>query len=187
MAQEHYTLIKNSKNSDDVPIAIIKDGSNTVIDMHKSQHKTKITSEINSEADVWPIFHRPKQQNIRIYIAGQSGVGKSYLTAKILENYVKVYTTQRIIIFSALEDDPAYDKNPKLMNKIQRIMVDDANIAELSQIKEEQLANSLVLFDDFYSSNKLGKVINDLKNTVLRRGRHYDTDVIVISDNLLDQ
>jgi hypothetical protein len=182
---EYHTLIKQSNHVEDKPIAIIKDGKNTLIEMHKTHNKTKIVKEINTEADIFPITHKDKDQNIRIYIAGQTGCGKSYIASKILENYVRIYPNQRIIIFSALDGDKCYDDNPRLKHKISRILIDQQEFGEISKICEEDLRNSICVFDDFKTSGKLEKIINDLKNCILRRGRHYEIDSIIITDKLL--
>jgi hypothetical protein len=182
---DFFTLLKNTSHVEDKTIAIINDGRNTLVEMHKTHNKSKIVKEINTENDMFPVLHKEKDQNIRIYIAGQTGCGKSFITSKILENYVYIYPEQRIIFFSTLDGDKCYDENPKLKNKILRILVDPHDITEISKIKEEDLRNSICVFDDFSTSGKLEKIISNLKNAILRRGRHYEIDSIVITDKLL--
>ena len=84
--------------------------------------------------------------NLRYFIAGNSGCGKSTLASKILEGYAKLYPHQNIYIISAVDSDEAYDKNPKLRNKIQRIDIRD----DLSDISTADFSNSIVVFDDWF-------------------------------------
>lgn len=180
---EEYGFSLNSTNDLAKPVGLIKNKKNDIIDLVKDE-KRRI---FDTNDEVVPIFYTDKEQNIRIYISGQSGCGKSYLTSQIMESYKKIYDKKNIFVFSTLEDDPAYDKNPKLKNKFVRYILNNENAELLKEIKEEDLANSLVVFDDFLLFEpKLKKIVDALKDILLKRGRHYGIDTIIINDKILD-
>lgn len=178
----------NSKNENSKPIAVIlktnENKKNKILDMVKNLSNPMI--EINDK-ELIPLFCPDKDQNIRIYMCGQSGCGKSYLTSQILSNYCKIYKTKAIYIFSTLDYDSSYDSNPKLKNKIHRYLLDDENVELLAELKDEDLKDSLCVFDDFLLFNpRLKKIIDSLKDILLKRGRHYNIDTIIINDKIMD-
>lgn len=183
---DYWTLTTNSNNDDATPIAMVKDKNNTIIDLKKKMEQTNLRTNLKFPQDILPIPYKPKDQTIRYYISGMSGSGKTTFSAKLLESYHKIYPKDEIILFTALEEDPIYDKNKLLKKIMKKIIVSEENIEEIAGIREDSLANSICIFDDYsiYDTG-LRRIIETLKDTLLRRGRHYNISVVVITQKLL--
>ena len=188
MPVEKYTLTLNSKNDKARAIAMTDDDTKTFIDMEKVKNKDDIKREVETELDILPIFHRPEDQNIRIYVAGQSGCGKTYFTAEILKVYHKIYSKQKIYLFTSLDYDKHYDGDKTLKKHIIRYQLTDENAELLTalNIDDGDLKDSICVFDDFLLTEPiLRKIVDTIKNVLLKRGRHYNTDVLIINDKIL--
>lgn len=178
---ENYGLIINSKKEHDIPIAMIGD---KIISLSKIPKGIKAVKEIKDDKyDIHPIPYIPPNMNIRYFVGGASGCGKSHFVShEILENYTNLYPEQEIYIFSVLDDDPVYEENEKIADKINRISLD-----ELDDLTVDDLAKSICIFDDAVSTDKQkNKTIKLLKDNVFQHGRHHKTDIISIYDKLCD-
>lgn len=176
---DYYTLKLNSKDEDDKPVAM---KGKDIIYLAKSKVPTKNTQIVSTKHDITPLpFISDPNYNLRYFICAQSGAGKSHLCASLAEAYVRMYPNQKVIIFSVLDNDPVYDDNEELRDKVKKIDIDDLEGLDVSQ-----LANCLVIFDDDkLLDNKKQKILNSLKNDVFRFGRHYNIDMIACYDKLL--
>ncbi len=182
---DRYSLTINSNNDKARAIATTDDDKKIIIDLIKVKKEEPVNKEVETEPEILPLFHRPPSQNIRIYIAAQSGAGKSYFVAQILVLYHKIYNKQTIYIFSTLDYDEQYDDNPKLKKYIKRINLDVENAEQILSIKEQDLADSICIFDDFLLEEKiLRKKVSALKNILMKRGRHYNIDICIINDKV---
>lgn len=114
----------------------------------------------------------------RAYIAGPTGSGKSYYVCKYLEQLKKVFPDRTIYIFSDVKEDPVLDK----LGDITRVNL-DAEALERGPIAPEQLADSICVFDDIDSiqDKKMYAMVQALRDSLLRRGRHENISVIVTS------
>ena len=121
----------------------------------------------------------PNNESTRLCIFGPSGVGKSTITAKFLEQYKKKYKKNKIFIVSPTQDDAAYDK---LKQHIEYIKIDDSLITDPMDFKEFE--HCCILFDDaeMLSSNKeLNHAIELFRNQCLENGRKRNISTIVIN------
>jgi hypothetical protein len=111
-----------------------------------------------------------------IYIAGPSGVGKSYFTSKYCEKYHKIFSENDIYLFSRKNEDPAFDKH----KYIKRILIDESFIDD--PIHPEELKNALVIFDDSHTfRGKLKKEIMNTQTDLMDLGRAGNTNMIITS------
>lgn len=182
---EYYTLALNSNNETAIPIAKISDPEKTIIDLKKKKDDQNIKKNVTSAHSIIPIFFKQPDQVLRLYVSGMSGSGKSTFVAQMVEQYHKLYKEDKIYMFSTLETDKAYDKK-SVGKHIIRYQLTDENAELLSEIREEDVRDSLVIFDDFLIFEpKLRKIVDTLKLALLRRGRHYNISTIVITQKLL--
>jgi Cdc6-like AAA superfamily ATPase len=118
-----------------------------------------------------------KERDI-LYIAGQSGSGKSYYTMKYIEQYKKKYKKNNIYLFSYLESDPTLDK----IKGIHRVNIDLDEFLQ-NEFKGTDFKNSCVIFDDCecITNKKILNKVNSISNMILTTGRHNNTSCIFIS------
>ena len=114
-------------------------------------------------------------------IAGPTGSGKSYAIGRYLNIILRLKPNKKIFLFSDVDNDAVLDKY-----KITRVDLTD-DIIE-SPIEPCELSNSIVIFDDIDSiSNKKLKInIENLRDSLLKRGRHEGIEVICTSHLLTD-
>lgn len=108
------------------------------------------------------------EQPQRILYLGPTGSGKSYLIGKYIEKYKKHFKNNKIYLFSDKPEDPALDKKEY---KVIRIALNDQLYND--PIQADELANSLVIFDDIdsISDKNIRKAVYSLKDQILKRGR----------------
>ena len=108
----------------------------------------------------------------KIYVAGISGSGKSTYSSRYISNYLKKYRDNEFWIFSNVDSDQCLDK-------LQPIRVDLDNL-ESNPISDEELTDSIVLFDDIATirNPKIRKTVQNVLENQLEQGRHTNTSVI---------
>lgn len=167
--------IKNAlkKGDDDYPDSVYE-----IIEgvRNKSKEKSKKEFKIFDEGIIQPLPRFNKTE--RCYIAGQTECGKTYWCKRYLQQLRKVYPKKKIYIFSDVAEDPELDCIPNLT----RFELDD-ELAEKPAIKPEVFKDSICVFDDIDSiqNKKLYKVIQNLRDSLLRRGRHEDISTLITS------
>jgi hypothetical protein len=126
------------------------------------------------EGEVQPVPRTDSRECI--YIAGPSGSGKSTYTANYAREYKKIFPKNKIIVFSRVDHDDVIDKLKPI-----RILINDELIKD--PISPNELANSLVIFDDTDTipDKALKTAITNLKNDLLETGRHEDIYVAITS------
>ena len=133
----------------------------------------------------------PSEETERVFVAGESGCGKTTVARTYADNYNHMFPYNPIWIFARQEADPAFDGL-----KRHEIVV-DSSIPESQQdiddilsgaISLDQLANSLVIFDDMdnLQEGKLLKAVHKLMNDVVTNGRKKDIHMIYISHLILN-
>lgn len=111
----------------------------------------------------------------RLYVAGPTGSGKSTYCSQYIRNYLKENKGHRFFIFSAVNEDEVLD----VFNPI-RIVLDEEM---MEPIDPELLRNSLCLFDDIDSipNAKIKKTVQDLRDSLITRGRHENITTLSTS------
>lgn len=134
----------------------------------------------------------------KLFIAGASLSGKSYLASKIarafMANHPKGY---RIVLISALASDKCFDDIERIIGeeRFVRLPVDDETFNEdtpisLSDVRGDpsKWKGALVIIDDHLSasSKKAVKAAERLKDSILQAGRHYGLSLILCQQQMLN-
>jgi len=138
--------------------------------------KKEIVLEYGEELEILP---RPKSE--RLYFCGPSESGKSYNVSQYIKNFKKIYPKKNIYLFSEQEDDNQLDQFKPIRIKIDEELIEDP-------ITTKEISNSLTIFDDIddIRDKKLKNSIYDLKDTLLKRGRHEDIYTITTNHQCTD-
>lgn len=158
----------------------------TIRDKIKKKEIPNLGKEIiMMDGEFEPIPNITKERDV-IFAAGPSGSGKSTILAKYLANYVEMYPNNRVILFSMVESDPAFEfLGDKLMSiKLDKHYMEDVEAGE--EITMEDLRDAAVIFDDIdvISCKKLGAHITNLRNQCLEIGRHYNATTLCTAHQL---
>lgn len=132
---------------------------------------------INDDGRVQPLPRFDKTE--RCYIAGPTDSGKSFYTARYLEQMVKVFPNKPIYLFSDVKEDENLDHIENL------IRVDMDELKDLDEIRPEDYEDSICVFDDIDSlEKKMYKLVSHFRDKLLRRGRHDNIGVVITNHNL---
>ena len=109
-------------------------------------------------------------------ITGQSGSGKSFFTARVVNEYHLKYKKRKIYLFSALQEDPTLDKAGLPINRVKL----DENFLN-TPISIAEFKNTIIIVDDadVISNKKIKEKLFKLLDALLQIGRHYNTTVFV--------
>ena len=118
----------------------------------------------------------------KLYIAGQSGAGKSTFASNWIRNYLKHYKENNFYVLSCVSRDDIIDELEPC-----RIELDDSLLEEPIDISTE-MNNSVVLIDDCacITDVSVRKYVINLVNSIAQTGRHYKTTLVNIVHNILD-
>jgi len=113
----------------------------------------------------------------RAYIAGPTESGKSYFAKKYLAQLVKVHPNKAIYLFSDVKNDPELDVLPNIV----RINLDEEFLEDPPN--PELYRNGIALFDDIDSiqNPKIYRAVQNLRDSLLRRGRHENITTLITS------
>ena len=169
------------KSKHTVPLANMDSNCKFVIygDKRLPHEIAHINEEIAlNDASFFPSSYKEPRQNIRMFIAGSSGAGKSTFAAQ----FIKQLKTKgrQFFIFSAVEEDEPLDKLEP-----HRI---DLDSDKLEALDVDIFENSVVLFDDIDShrDKNVVKFVQGLRDIMLERGRHKKIDVINVSHQVMN-
>jgi len=142
------------------------------------------TFEITSEKVLKPLMIRADNEGHanRVFIAGGTLSGKSYLAAKLAKDYQLQFPKNKVILFSWVDDD----KNYKDINNLHKIRIDESILDE--PISLDELHDSLCIFDDceHFTDKAIVAELERLRNCCFNAGRHKNIDTICVRQNLLD-
>jgi len=116
----------------------------------------------------------PEIERQIIYVFGPSGSGKSYYSKQYIKEWKKQKKSDKVYLFSSLEDDKSLDDiKPKRIN-IDKKLVNDP-------IDTEMFKNSMVIFDDIdvIRDKEIKEAVYDILNSILEIGRHFNIDCIL--------
>jgi hypothetical protein len=145
--------------------------------------QNKITERLKKEFELSSgiIIPIPDKESERIYIAGKSGSGKSFLTAIYAREYNEMFPKRKIYIFTKHAKEKAYKNIPHI-----EITCDDDMVKE--EIKVLDFKKSLVIFDDcdHIQDKKISTNIRRFNNDLITTGRKYDIHTITLQHQLMD-
>jgi len=168
-----------------IPIAKIKDGGGK-----KKKDKEVYLDENSSARNNYPELKIPpgspekfqfvpdeNKERVISYCVGQSGSGKSYWAAQLMEEYKKQHPKNPIYLLSYLASDSTIDK----VKGVQRIKLDETFLE--TDLTAEDFENSLTVWDDTdcIKEKKMKTKLRELLEKLLNVGRHTNTSVIYLS------
>jgi hypothetical protein len=150
-----------------------KDYQTVYYDQNYKNGRSEISLSIDEHTQLIP----SNRERDVLYIAGQSGSGKSYFAAHYIREYVKKYKDRPIYLFSSVSTDDNLDK----IKQLKRIKLDENFINTTIGISD--FKNSLAIFDDIdvIRNKKIRAKVWNLLNAILQIGRHENCTVIQIS------
>lgn len=157
-----YDILKTKKNNEETKKIKIQDGGSII-----------------------PIINLDRIDNEKvnhIYICGPTGSGKSHYLSRYLKYIIKHCKEKNIFLFSDVDHDKELDKH----KQIKRILLNE-EVYE-NPIKPEELADSVCVFDDIDSipDKKIKSAVETLRDSLLKRGRHENIQVISTAHLLTD-
>ena len=142
--------------------------------------KSKNKEIILKSGELFPCFDENNLKRQVMYVAGPSGSGKSYYSAKLCKTYHKQFPDNNIILFSNKLEDPVFDR----LAYINRIVIDNSLLEDKMTLNE--LKDSLIIFDDIECSilKDINTELDRIRDLILLQGRSYKTSFIYISHQL---
>jgi len=133
-------------------------------------------------------FPLAKGERLVMFICGRNGCGKSSYIQKILKEYLKVYRTRKIILFSQQEFD---DKLDPIFKNLKRVDLGHEFTAEPYALDE--LRNLICIFygADSIRDKKLKDAVFKLRDEIMKNGRSHtkdredDIDIIISNHDIL--
>lgn len=152
------------------------------------QDKLKYELNLEDEGQIQILPPAPTSENPteRIYIAGKSGSGKSYLACFYMLEYLRMPTPagsppRKVILFSRHEEEKTYQHIPHIAVKLDKGFTEEALDVKL-------LANSLCVFDDTdnIQDKAISVAIRRLNDDLISNGRKYGISVLTLAHQLMN-
>lgn len=123
----------------------------------------------------------PSEESERVFIAGRSGAGKSYLSASYMRTYHIMFPARNIFLISTHDGEAAYEG----IDHIQIPLSEDF-VEKPPSLTD--LQGSLVVFDDCdnLTDKKVSAACTALNNSLISDGRKYNIHVVTLSHMLMD-
>lgn len=125
------------------------------------------------------------EQVDRVYITGETGVGKTSFIRKYIIMFTHKYPKSKIFFISSKQQDKEIDDLP-----VERIKIDDdILINRLSLIEFSKKSKpSLIVFDDVedFQNKKINVEIARFRDEVMRNGRSYGMYSLFVNHNPCD-
>lgn len=191
------------------PIGTIVGGSmnRKIVKIKPSDKKINTEFTIKDDGVIVPFYIKQLDGEFpnRIVISGPSLCGKSYFAKELAQNYSEDFPDNRIALFTGIprikdnifacdqcrnkdEDDKKAKKKiyKCFCSKIMRIKCDESILDDPIDLGE--LSNTLAIFDDVdrVPNKEVAKELNLLRDKVMNSGRHDNTDLMSISQILLE-
>jgi len=176
-----YILDKNGKKVNTVSL----DKEDDDDENNNNVGLTEIELHKDFKFQLAPRLLTDEKERTTLFIAGESGSGKSYLCRETAKAYHKLFPKNPIYLISYLEEDKTLDEYKKIIRMdITPEVLDNLLRFDL----KSDFANCLVIFDDIDSiDNKHVKdKIYGLINKLFRLGRHPHTSIIYSGHELYD-
>lgn len=131
----------------------------------------------------FPHLGRLKDQIHRIIVSGRSGSGKSTVISWLMDEFALEYPECQQIIVSFVSSDPVLDRPHHGKSALRLNLAGD----ELFDIGPEFFKDSVVIWDDieFGVNKQVVKFLLNLRATMMQVSRHYNTNMISVSHELL--
>ena len=165
------TIEKNEKTEKE------KKEKKVIVSIGEGARHSVETIELPSDQHFQQAINIETERSI-LYIAGQSGSGKSHYTRCYVRQYHTQYPKRDIYLFSALDCDTTLDA----CKYIRRIKLSE----ELIELNAVDFKDSLVIFDDTdaVTSKPIKRLVVGILNTILQTGRHHNTSCVYTSHSV---
>lgn len=171
------------------------DELNEVYKVMKKELPKKISKELNLYDDGIIQMIPNIDGSERLYVAGPTGSGKSYFISKYIEQFTKLFKDAPIYLFSDQDSDEVLDKFSPIRVKINESLLENPIKPEELSVpkiknptKPEDYDPVLVIFDDTDSieDKKISVAVSLFRDTLLKRGRHFNLYTICSSHQITD-
>lgn len=136
------------------------------------------------------VMPRVEKERSVLFVAGESGSGKSYFIKEYCMQYKTIYPKNEIYLISYLDKDKTLDDYKEIKRLDAFNNKEILNYLDLITSKEieEELSNCMILFDDIDcisdTDKKIKKQIHGFLNKLLKIGRHSNTSVMYAGHEL---
>jgi hypothetical protein len=179
----------NKKKSEQNVISYIIDSKNDIHgvvsyfeDVQNNNDGDSIELEESHHFQLAPRPLKEKERSV-LFVAGESGAGKSYYIRDYAKYYNKMFPKNPIYLISYLKYDETLDSYDKIkrINAFTAEFLDDCMSIELSEFKD-----SLIIFDDIDSIHNIHvkRKIYGFLAKLLRLGRHENISVAYLGHEL---
>jgi hypothetical protein len=146
--------------------------------------KEKLNERLKKQFDIDTgcMFILPSEETERVFIAGKSGSGKSFLAALYMNEYHRMFPKRTIYLISRHDGEKAYAEIPH-----QVIPLSEFENGE-SPVELKDLSESLVVFDDCDNvpTKKLFDTIKKLCDDIISNGRKYGIHTVWLNHQLME-
>ena len=177
---------ENNKSKNIISYIVKKDTNRRVNNLCLVDEDSGATDVGINDEHKFTLAPKPSSEKERsvLFIAGESGAGKSYFAREYAKDYSKMFPRNNIYLISYLDRDETLDSYKKItrLNCFNDEFLAECNTLDL----EAEFSNSFVIFDDIDSmtEKKIKVIIYGLLNKMLRLGRHYNISVAYLGHEL---
>ena len=178
----------DDKNAKNIVAYIVNSQSNKKVNNlcfkeNSDQGGTSIAIHDGYKFNLAPRPVSEKERSV-LFVAGESGAGKSYLIREYAKDYHKMFPKNPIYLISYLDQDETLDSYKEIVRLycFKEDFLMDCPTLDL----ESNFNNSFVIFDDIDSiaEKKNKAIIYGLLNKMLRIGRHFNISVAYLGHEL---
>lgn len=170
--QDQFAYVENEKGQ--------REGSVSYSDSDKGSDSVEL-----EDGYKFCLAPRPvkEKERMTLFVAGESGAGKSWFTREYAKRYKKMFPKNPIYLISYLDEDETLDAYKDII-RLDAIQEDFLN--ECLDMDLEDFRDSFVIFDDIDSivNKNTKETIYGFLNKLLRIGRHYNISVAYIGHAL---
>lgn len=154
-----------------------KNSKTVYFEPDKNKLKNPLEDYTCTSNETTQLLPNSKRERDVLYIAGQSGSGKSYFASKWLKEYCKIYKDRTIYLFSSVEKDDQLDK----ITRLKRVKLNEKFLS--TPLQATDFKDSCCIFDDcdVIRNKQLKQKVWNILNMLLQTGRHQNCSVIQIS------
>jgi hypothetical protein len=158
---------------------------------HKGSDKYGEFVEIKLEDGVLIPMPNIDQRQV-LYLAGQSGSGKSTKAAEYIENYKKIFKNSPFYLFSRKESDPVLDRlNPIRIPVDQNLVDEPFDVREEFPLEEYETTppGAVIMFDDVTSilDKKIQNAVTTLICDILEIGRDINIYLVICNHLIIPE
>ena len=143
-----------------------------IVEQIEEQKKKGFVLRSGGKLQPLPNFNRIE----KVYISGISGSGKSTFASNFIKEYLKFKKKNEFFVISNVQED-------EVLDKLKPIRIDLEDEDSLAETRADDFFDSIVLFDDTdtISNSLVRRFVQNLRDTLLEEGRHYNATTVAVS------